>query len=89
MAWARSFIECRSSDSCRAHAWDGRSVARPPEEVIAKTALGFQKFGQLAIFTSVRRASSLLSNLAADRFILEIDIGERLAVVTAHDKAGI
>jgi hypothetical protein len=35
---------------------------------------------QLRIFTAIRRASSLLSNLAAEppaRLILEIDIGER------------
>jgi hypothetical protein len=37
----------------------------------------------------MRRASSLLSNLAADLrpLILEIDIRERLPVVIAHDKA--
>ena len=41
--------------------------------------------------TPSHRASSLLSNLAADlrpRLLLEIDIGERLSVVVAHDEAG-
>jgi hypothetical protein len=48
--------------------------------------------GSFAIFAAIRRASSLLSNLAADRsprLILEIDIRELLPVVVAHDKAGV
>jgi hypothetical protein len=43
------------------------------------------------MFAAIRRASSLVSSLAADRrprLILEIDIGELLTVVVAHDKAG-
>jgi hypothetical protein len=39
------------------------------------------------MFASIRRASSFVSNLAAEstpRFVLEIDIGELLTVVIAH-----
>jgi hypothetical protein len=45
--------------------------------------------GSLAIFAAIRRASSLLSNSAADRrprLILEIDISELLPVVVADDE---
>jgi hypothetical protein len=49
--------------------------------------------GNFAIFTAIRRASSLLSNFAAACLpawlILEIDIGELLAVVVAYHKAGV
>jgi len=41
------------------------------------------------MFAAIRRASSLVSSLAVDRrpgLILEIDIGELLAVVVAHDE---
>ena len=44
-----------------------------------------------AIFTAILRASSLLSNLAADcrpGLLLEIDISELLAVAVADNKAG-
>jgi hypothetical protein len=42
------------------------------------------------MFTAIRLASSRVSSLAADRLarcILEIDIGELLAVVVAHCEA--
>ena len=48
--------------------------------------------GNLAKLAAMRRASSLVSSLAAERptgFVLEIDIGERLPVVVAHDEAGV
>jgi hypothetical protein len=44
------------------------------------------------MLTAIRRASSFVSSLAADRrpgFILKIDVGERLAVVVADDKADV
>jgi hypothetical protein len=42
----------------------------------------------LAIFTAIRLASSLLSNLGADRRpgILEVDVIECLTVVVTHDE---
>jgi hypothetical protein len=48
--------------------------------------------GSLAIFAAIRRASSLVSSLAAERrpwLILEIDIGELLSVVIADNEATI
>jgi hypothetical protein len=44
------------------------------------------------MFAAIRRASSLLSSLAADlrpRLILEIDIGELLPGTVAYDKTGV
>jgi len=46
--------------------------------------------GSFAIFAAIRRASSLLSNLAAESsagLILEIDVAQRLTVDVAHDVA--
>jgi hypothetical protein len=45
----------------------------------------------LTIFAAIRRASSLVSSLAAvrRRFVLEINIGELLSVVIADDKTGV
>jgi len=40
------------------------------------------------MFAAIRRASSLLSNVAAER-LLEIDIGRLLPAGVAHDKAGV
>jgi hypothetical protein len=48
------------------------------------------KSGSLAKFTAIRLASSLLSNLAADRqarLFFEIDIGELLSLVVADNEA--
>jgi hypothetical protein len=36
-----------------------------------------------------QRAAEQLGHRSPTRFILEIDIGERLAAVIAHDKAGV
>jgi len=47
--------------------------------------------GSLAILAAIRRASSRVSGLAADRqarLFLEIDIGKLLSVVVAYDEAG-
>ena len=44
------------------------------------------------MLAAIRRASSLLSSLAADlrpRLILEIDIGELLPGTVAYDKTGV
>jgi hypothetical protein len=45
--------------------------------------------GSLAMFAAIRLASSRVSRAAEPvaRLILEIDIGELLSVVIAHDKA--
>ena len=54
-------------------------------------ALGINT-GSSAIFAAILRASSLLSNLAAERrpgSFLEIDIRKLLAGVVAHDEAGV
>jgi hypothetical protein len=45
----------------------------------------------LAIFAATRRASSLVSSLAAEpppRLVFEIDVGKLLAVVIAHNETG-
>ena len=47
--------------------------------------------GSFAIFAAIPRASSLVSNFAADRrtrLIFEIDVSELLSVVVAHENAG-
>jgi hypothetical protein len=46
----------------------------------------------LAIFTAIRRASSLLSSVAAERrlaLVLEINIRKLLPIVVPHDEVGI
>ena len=47
--------------------------------------------GSLAMLAAMRRASSRVSNgsRSPSRLILEIDVGERLPVSVADDKAGI
>jgi hypothetical protein len=50
------------------------------------------KSGSLAMLAAIRLASSPVSSFAADLrpgSFLEIDVGERLAVVIAHDEAGV
>jgi hypothetical protein len=53
---------------------------------------GFFKSSGSFAFIAIRRVSSRVNSLAAESpagFILEIDIGERLPVVVADDKAGV
>src|SRR5215472_6994677 len=47
--------------------------------------------GSFAIFTAIRRASSLLSSLAGApaRLVLIIDVAQRSTIGVTHDKAGV
>src|SRR6516165_6821608 len=48
--------------------------------------VGRSSYGSLAIFAAIRRASSLLSSLAAERrFVLVIDVSELLSIGVAHE----
>ena len=52
----------------------------------------FNKSGSLAMLAAIRRASSFASSLAAEsppRLILEIDVGQLLAVGVAHHEASV
>jgi hypothetical protein len=61
-------------------------ISRPPAVRIAQGIhLGINT-GSLAMFTAILRASSLLSNLAAERRHLEIDIGQLLPGAVRHDE---
>jgi hypothetical protein len=46
----------------------------------------YNSSGSLAIFTAIRRASSLLSNLAAERRPGSLSVAQRLTVGVAHDE---